>query len=62
MISYQVFIDFVEEQGPDLTEEDRQGILAAEKDIVEANAEAFVSLEDLRIYITDIVTRGGIYG
>jgi hypothetical protein len=47
IIPYQVFVDFVEEHGLDITEEDRQGILDAEKDIAEANAEAFISLEDL---------------
>jgi hypothetical protein len=47
IIPYQVFVDFIEEHGLDITEEDRQGILDAEKDIAEANAEAFISLEDL---------------
>jgi hypothetical protein len=46
-LPYQVDIDFIEEHGLDITE---------------ANAEAFVSLEDLTIYITDIVTRGRTYG
>jgi hypothetical protein len=46
-LPYQVDFDFIEEHG---------------FDIPEANAEPFVSLEDLTIYITDIVTRGRTYG
>jgi len=48
IIPYQEFIDFIEEHGLDLTEEDEAGILEAEADIDAGNKEAFVSLDDLK--------------
>jgi hypothetical protein len=48
VIPYEKFIDFIESNGLDLTEEEKESIREAEADRRSGNTEAFTSLEEIK--------------
>jgi len=48
VIAYEKFIDFIEANGLDLSEEDKDGIREAEADLAAGNKDAFFSLEQVK--------------
>jgi len=48
VIPYDQFIDFIEEHGLDLTEEEKQSIKQAEADLAAGRRDQFTSSEELR--------------
>jgi len=47
MIPYEKFVEFIEAHGLDLTEEERESVKEARRDIASGNREAFVSHDEL---------------